>query len=269
MPTGDPLTDRARDLLLAHPHLSVSAAWSMAMEHDPDAARRWHDGEADDAPPAASADAAGADYHDPGQLLMSAIGVRVAAGMGRDQAQAEVFAAYPAIVTAHHEGRLIPRELPKVSVPAAIEHFRATLTIHEQQLAGATIRNVEVFSTGSWNGKTYTVRDLDDMVDAFHRIGFVPPVKLGHGDENELAHGYVSRLWRVGDKLLADFSNVPPETVALIRAGRLMTVSAEVYLDLDRGGQRWRRALRAVALLGSNPPGVSNLKPLAELLPAA
>lgn len=258
----DALTRAATELQRANPHLGAQEAYRRALEADPDLARAHHRGEGDQAPPAPAA-AAEPTHDDPGAALMRLMGAKVAAGCSHEEARRQAFAEFPRLADAYTRGMMIPR------APAAIEHFRATLTIHEQQLAGTTIRNVEVFSTGSWNGKTYTVRDLDDMVDAFHRIGFVPPVKLGHGDENELAHGFVSRLWRVGDKLLADFSNVPPETVALIRAGRLMTVSAEVYLDLDRGGQRWRRALRAVALLGSNPPGVSNLRPLAELLPAA
>lgn len=137
-----------------------------------------------------------------------------------------------------------------------------TLEAHKQTIAG-----VEIFAKGQWNGKTYTTKDLDDMVKAAAGAGYKPPVSLGHNaPEDAPAYGYVVNVRREGDKLLADFEDVPDDLCAEIREKRYDQVSAEVYFDLKRGGKTWPRALRAVAVIGAHPPGVSDLKPLSEAL---
>lgn len=130
---------------------------------------------------------------------------------------------------------------------------------------GVTIRDVEIFRVGKWNGDTYSEKDLDDMIEAYTAVGYRPPVKKGHeAGGAEPAFGWVENLRRQGDKLLADFANVPNELADAIKAKRFGSVSAEIFFNLTRNGKRFRRALKAVAVLGADVPGVADLKPLYE-----
>lgn len=128
-----------------------------------------------------------------------------------------------------------------------------------------TIRDVEIFATGEWNGDKYTDSDLQAIVEAYDKVGFVPPVKLGHSREpGQMAYGWVKNLRKIGSKLLADFVDVPTETAKAIREKRFGSVSAEIFWNLKRNGEKFKRALAAVAILGGEVPGVSGLKPLYE-----
>lgn len=129
------------------------------------------------------------------------------------------------------------------------------------------IANVEVLRTGQWAGKRFGNADLDELAANFPRVGFRPPVKLGHTDKpDDPAYGWVSSLKRVKDRLLAGFQSVPEELIAMIKAKRYNSVSVEVFDNLERNGERFRLALKAVAILGAAIPAVSGLKPLSESL---
>jgi hypothetical protein len=94
-----------------------------------------------------------------------------------------------------------------------------------------SIRGLEVFGEGKWNGgDVYTVADFDSMVGAFPHVGFQPTVKAGHQDGQEdskvakrlfgePALGYVERIYRKGDKLMADLKDVSRRFAALLKAG--------------------------------------------------
>lgn len=132
-----------------------------------------------------------------------------------------------------------------------------------------TIPGVEIFRTGVWNGDRYTLRDLQDILKAAGEVGYRPPVKLGHQAQgSDPAYGWVENLRIEEDKLLADFANVPDELVTAIKDGRYGSVSSEIFFDLARNGKTHRRALKAVAVLGADVPGVSDLKPLADSVAA-
>lgn len=130
-----------------------------------------------------------------------------------------------------------------------------------------TLRNVQIFRSGHWNGRKFTSRDLDDILAAFDPSDWRPPVKLGHDDDPKApAYGWVATLDRVGDVLVADLEGVDPGLIEQIRAGRYDTVSVELFANLKRGGRRLPLALKAVAILGAHPPAVGGLKPLREAL---
>lgn len=125
------------------------------------------------------------------------------------------------------------------------------------------IRDVEVFAAGEWNDEKYTNKDLDSMVEAFDKVGYQVPLKLGHRDEaGERAYGWVRNLRREGAKLLADFADLSKEVYDWIQEHRYDHVSAEIFHNLKRGKDKFRRALKAVALLGAETPGVAGLQPL-------
>lgn len=128
------------------------------------------------------------------------------------------------------------------------------------------IEGVEIFRVGVWNGDKFTKADLDAMVDAFGKAGFQVPIKLGHEERSgDRAFGWIKTLKRVGDKLIADFMDVPESVFKVIRDRGFDAVSAEIFFNLKRAGQTFRRALKAVALLGAEIPAVAGLKPLREV----
>ena len=139
------------------------------------------------------------------------------------------------------------------------------------------LRGVEIFSSGTWNGDSYSESDLDAMVSAFHSLGVRPPVKLGHDEAQKWfgqrdgapALGWVSNLRRFGTKLVGDLVDVPDALHEMITSKRYRTKSAEVYWNYKDGeGRIWPRVLRAVALLGADLPAVSNLQDLQMALMA-
>jgi len=141
----------------------------------------------------------------------------------------------------------------------------------------ADLRNlngIEIFSVGKWNGDSYAVEDLDEMVRAFNEQGatFRPPLKLGHDDNQSLlqrdghpAAGWIGKLYRVGQKLIADFIDIPGKVFELIERGAYKKVSAEVYWNATVGEAKYKRLLGAVALLGADLPAVTNLSDIFKM----
>lgn len=129
------------------------------------------------------------------------------------------------------------------------------------------IKGVEVFKTGTHNGDEYTGKDLDDMVGAFKELDYSPAIKVGHTKDAPgcPAYGWVKNLRRVGDKLYADFEDMHDSVVDAVRNRLYDRVSAEIYFNLKRGEKTFRRALKAVALLGAEVPAVANLTPLHKM----
>ncbi len=146
----------------------------------------------------------------------------------------------------------------------------------------ADIKNVEIFGVGTWKGtKTVTVTGdmLDQMVAAFAQLsdkvaGFRPPIKLGHTDAQRFigqsngapALGWVNAVRRVGDKVVADFKDVPSSLVDLIRNRLYNSVSIEILPKLEYGGVTFENVLSAVAVLGAELPAVKGLKELSASL---
>ena len=140
------------------------------------------------------------------------------------------------------------------------------------------IRNAEIFDVGTWrgmgtgaDGMSFTDEDLDAIARDFQRLklrGRVP-LKYGHTDTpGQPALGWVSRVWRSGSKLMADFAGVPHQVYESIRKGFYKFVSVELLPDVQMEGQSFPFVLSAVALLGADRPAVSGLKSLQELLMA-
>ena len=150
-------------------------------------------------------------------------------------------------------------------------------TPHSEQ--ASRLDGVEVFQAGTFRGKTYTVRDLDDMVAAFERYSrpqvdpkngkVAVPGVVGHSEDQRLlqdtglpAACWAERLYRRGDTLFADLVDVPPEFMGLIRTRRYRKVSAEVYDrhpdGLPTAGTP-KKMLRRIAFLGGEIPQVKTL----------
>ena len=141
---------------------------------------------------------------------------------------------------------------------AALDNSRETYgTLYE-------LANVHIFNVGEWNGKKYNTADLDEIVSAFAEVGYRPPVKIGHSDDDSApAYGWIRSVKRIGDGLFADFMDLPESVFTAIKDRRYDIVSSEIWTNLKRGGKTFSKALKAVSLLGSAIPGV-NLKPLRD-----
>ena len=135
------------------------------------------------------------------------------------------------------------------------------------------LKGREIFAVGEWNGIEFTDTDLDDIVANFdklkdqHRV----PLKFGHDSDKHVpdgqpAIGWISRIFKQGEKLFADFSDMPRTVFEAIKNKLYRTVSIELLFNVDSDGNRFNHVLDAVALLGADHPAVSSLADLDALL---
>ena len=166
---------------------------------------------------------------------------------------------------------------PTWTMDAALEWLKDNQKNFTKELASTkknfnkvpmNIKGVEVFSTGKWNGDTFSEKDLDAMVLAFNATkDHIPPyLKLGHDPKQRLlqadglpAAGWVEKLYRNGSKLIADFRDIPAKIYALIEKGAYRKVSIELYQGLEILDNKFSHLVGAVSLLGADTPGVQNL----------
>ena len=136
------------------------------------------------------------------------------------------------------------------------------------------ITGLDIFATGTWHGEPYTEADLDAMVESFGNVGFTPPIKLGHSENQKLlkdagfpAAGWIKKVYRNGGKLLADVTGIPSKIHDLITKKAYDRVSSEIYWDFNdtAKGKKWPRVLKAVALLGADIPEVNTLDAISSL----
>ncbi len=141
---------------------------------------------------------------------------------------------------------------------------------------GHELKAREIFATGVWNDMDFTVEDLNDIVDNFEKLKdkhFVP-LKFGHGPDHEddkdimgqPAIGWISRIFRQGEKLFADFSDLPQTVFDVIKNKLYRTVSIELLFNVENDGNKFNHVLDAVALLGTDHPAVNSLADLDALL---
>jgi len=136
------------------------------------------------------------------------------------------------------------------------------------------INGVEIFASGTFNGDTYSDEDLDGMVSAFNenQKTLKPFLKLGHNNGQKLlandglpAAGWIGALKRIGNKLVADFIDIPRSIFELLKNKAFRNVSSEIYFDIELNGKKYKHFLSAVALLGSDMPAVESLEDILAL----
>jgi hypothetical protein len=135
------------------------------------------------------------------------------------------------------------------------------------------LKGREIFAVGKWNGMEFDETDLDDIVENFERLNEIHrvPLKFGHNKEQTItdgqpAIGWVSKVFRQGGKLYADFTDMPKTVFEAIKRKLYRTVSVELLFDVDHDGNRYDHVLDAVALLGADHPAVNTLQDLDALL---
>jgi cation transport regulator ChaB len=141
------------------------------------------------------------------------------------------------------------------------------------------LKDVEVFGTGEWNKHKITDEDLDNIVNGTNEIidKLKPKVKLGHDDKQEIlqksglpAGGWITKLKRVGNKILVDIKEVPKVLYDLIKNGAYKRISSEILYDYTEPStkKKYEKVLSAIAFLGADLPAITNLKDIAALYDA-
>lgn len=139
-----------------------------------------------------------------------------------------------------------------------------------------SIKRAEIFATGLWPSSppiNLGESDLDSIVASFEALSLSGrvPLKLGHKgkdtryDDGAPALGWIDRIWREGDRLLADIKDIPKVVYDGIKNGLYKFVSVELLKDVKADTRRIPWVLDAVALLGATQPAVGILKDLQSL----
>lgn len=119
---------------------------------------------------------------------------------------------------------------------------------------------LEIFKSGSHKDTSGTssnwdAESLDKIVNIYNRRisedkSYQAPVVKGHPQTNDPAFGWVERLARRGNKIVALLKNLDENFIDEVRTGRFKKVSIALYPDL---------LLRHVGFLGAAAPAVKGL----------
>lgn len=128
---------------------------------------------------------------------------------------------------------------------------------------------VEIFGTGVWHGIDFSAEDLKAIVYSFNKFkeNLHVPLKFGHNDEQEMtdgkpALGWVTDLSIEGDKLIAEFSDMPDIVFNAMKKNLYRHVSVELEMGVEYKGENFMWVLTGVALLGADLPAVNTLSDL-------
>ncbi|MFH2064978.1 MAG: hypothetical protein ABIK15_07265 [Pseudomonadota bacterium] len=115
---------------------------------------------------------------------------------------------------------------------------------------------IEICKAGTWtakNGKpvTLTTADLDAIASSYNPTDREAPLVFGHPSDEDPAFGWVEKLKRTGDILLAAFKQVPDVVKSLVKDGHYKKVSIALMPD--------KKTLKHVGLLGAVQPAVPGL----------
>lgn len=120
---------------------------------------------------------------------------------------------------------------------------------------------IEIFRTGNFvdsNGKAFdcdetTLADIERTYNIASERGYSAPIVKGHPSSDAPAYGWVERLARRGNKLVAKLRDVSSDIIDEVRAGKYRWVSVSLTPEL---------LLRHVGLLGAVHPAVDGLAPV-------
>jgi len=114
----------------------------------------------------------------------------------------------------------------------------------------------EIFRTGthtSLNGQTkeFSETDLDTIASSYDPQQHEAPIVIGHPETNAPAYGWIDKLKRIGDRLIAFPKQVSNEFAELVKTGAFKKRSISITPDLQ---------LNHVGFLGAAAPAVKGLK---------
>lgn len=114
----------------------------------------------------------------------------------------------------------------------------------------------EIFRTGthtSLNGQTkdFSETDLDTIASSYDPQQHEAPIVIGHPETNAPAYGWIEKIKRIGDRLIAFPKQVSNEFSELVKSGAFKKRSISITPDLK---------LNHVGFLGAAAPAVKGLK---------
>lgn len=116
---------------------------------------------------------------------------------------------------------------------------------------------IEVFRAGKYPQGTITIEDLDTMVQAYDPALFDAPVTIDHVQSGP-AYGWVSTIFRQGDRLWAVLRNLTDSFKEKVKKGEYKNRSIEIF-ELEYKGERIWPYFKAVSFLGAMAPQVKGM----------
>ena len=105
--------------------------------------------------------------------------------------------------------------------------------------------------------------DLDAIAAAYSADDAPAPFVLGHPKTEDMAHGWVKRLYRDGDILFAEPGEISDDLKKHVEAGRFKKVSASFFKPGGSANPSPENYyLKHVGFLGAVPPAVTGLAPV-------
>ena len=138
----------------------------------------------------------------------------------------------------------------------------------------ANLKGLEIFAAGKWNGKEFSIKDLDTIVNNFNVLKdrLKPFLKLGHDDKQKLlqrdgfnAAGWITNVYRIGKKLLADITDMPKKVFELIQKKAFRKISSEIFSGFKDEDKEFGLVLKGAAILGTDIPAVRSLDDILSL----
>lgn len=129
----------------------------------------------------------------------------------------------------------------------------------------ATAPQIRIFRVGTFqdiHGTThdFSSADLDEIVESYDAERDPAPLVIGHPQHDNPAYGWAGRLYRDGDTLIAEPSDLVPEFAEAVRAKRFRKVSASFYPRTHPGNPKpGKWGLKHIGFLGAAAPAVKGL----------
>jgi len=130
---------------------------------------------------------------------------------------------------------------------------------------GKELKGVEIFKAGTYRGKKYTNKDIDQMVKNFNllknkKIFPNVPIRVDHSTSASDLAGYIKNVRRKGNKLIADMDITEEEVYNKIKRTTLRSRSIEIGTYEDNKGNTYYPIIYGVAWV--DIPQVEGLAPV-------
>lgn len=135
---------------------------------------------------------------------------------------------------------------------------------------------INIADVGTWKGWKFTEQDFDETIKNFNEKVCEPYITLNHNMKltdnvkeflKVTSLGFISRLWREGKKLYANFKQVPKLIAELIDSGALKQRSIEFYKKFQSAnGKIYNNVLEAITFHGADGlPAINTLEDIPKL----
>jgi hypothetical protein len=117
------------------------------------------------------------------------------------------------------------------------------------------MKPIEILQTGTFHDssgteQTFTEADLEAIASSYDPTVHEAPVVIGHPINTAPAFGWISRVFKEGEKLFCELKDLVPEFVDAIKSGLYKKRSISLYPD---------RTIRHLGFLGAVPPAIKGL----------